>query len=844
MNIRTKTLFIVLSAVIILLIAIYLVSATIIMRSFNNLENQKIKKNTEVLLDVIKTRLENMDILTRDWAYWDDAYTFVQNKNPYFAKKAISPSICKDSNTNFIVFTNKKGHILLSRGFDLEKNENMPIPQSIQELVTQPKMLDLPDKNSRTLGLLVIPEGLLMVSARGILKTDYTGPSQGTLLFARYLDAREIKTLSDMAHLDFSLFEIDNKHWDPRISALINKFHSKAPFVIEPVNKDLLNCYVQLQDIYQQPAAIFKISMVRDIYQQGRQSFYLLIIAIIIIGIIYFVIVSYIVDHDFLMKFMRFVREIKTIEKTANLTHRLPVIGNDEFASLSKSANSMLNALEQAENAKSNFLAIISHEIRTPINGIVGMLELLKTEKLTPKQNKLVNAASSSVKILLTLVNDILDYSKLQAGKISLSPVSFNLYSLLCDVQTIAEPLAEQKGLTFSLKFPPEYTMQYFYADEFRLRQVLMNIVNNALKFTVTGEICLEAILQAQDPEHVKLQLAIKDTGIGIPPDKLDKVFEVFEQADSSIARKHGGSGLGLAICKQLIEIMQGQLKVQAHQPQGSEFWIELTLPKVTATPSVESTTSVLPLEKAQQNSRILVAEDNEVNILYITSLLEAAGYQLDTVLSGKAAIEAVRHNSYTLILMDIHMPDMDGITAAKAIRAEGISIPIITVSADLSSRILEKTKDAGINDFLGKPYTRKELQAMLQKYGLSLNQAQTTSEAISIHQALYQAMSAQHIPEENTISIIAQTKLSLKNYADLIQQELNKTPVNWEIIIAKTHSLKGTLSVFSAFEHELLKPYTINIIGLYSAAKKMDLVKFKEQYASFYDQKLQEFII
>ena len=388
MNIRTKTIVTVLGAVIILLLSIYIVSSTILTKSFTHLENQKIEKNTEVLLAVIKTRMENMDILARDWGFWDDAYNFMQNRNTQFALSAFSPSICKDTKCNFIIMTDTSGHIVFAKGYDFEKEKNIPIPDSLRELLKQPAITQQKDKNATTQGLLVLPEGILMIASRGILKTDYTGPSRGAIIFARYLDAREVYQFSQTAHLGFTLFEVDSNHWDPRISSIMNKFKTKTPLVIEPVSATTINCYVQLTDIFNRPAAIFRITTSRDIYQQGQYSFYLLFLAIAIIGIIYLGITVYIVDHAILRRLVHFVDDIKVIEKQATLTYRFKVDGHDEFAKLSECANSMLDALEQAENAKNNFLAVISHEIRTPINGIVGMPRITQNGTIDAKTNQ------------------------------------------------------------------------------------------------------------------------------------------------------------------------------------------------------------------------------------------------------------------------------------------------------------------------------------------------------------------------------------------------------------------------------------------------------------------------
>lgn len=371
---------------------------------------------------------------------------------------------------------------------------------------------------------------------------------------------------------------------------------------------------------------------------------------------------------------------------------------------------------EEASRAKSEFLAMMSHEIRTPMNGVLGTIGLLQNTDLSKHQYKLITTARESAEHLLTLINDILDFSKLEAGRIDLESIDFDLHHLVESAISMMNPRAVMKGLRMSSEISPA-TPRYLKGDPGRLRQILFNLAGNAIKFTSKGEVRILVDSRPLDDGRHMLSVKVRDTGIGIAADQIERLFSRFNQADSSIARRFGGTGLGLAISKQLAELMGGRIGVDSEEGKGSTFWFELPLAE-GQTVQIEA-----PVQAdgpaTLRSLRILVAEDNQVNQMVIGLMLRQLGHQADIVTNGIEACEQVQKAPYDLVLMDMQMPEMDGMTATATIRklpSAAAKIPIIALTANAMEGDRERYIGAGMDDYVAKPIALPLLIAAMNR--------------------------------------------------------------------------------------------------------------------------------
>ncbi|KAF2390851.1 MULTISPECIES: ATP-binding protein [Pseudomonas] len=430
---------------------------------------------------------------------------------------------------------------------------------------------------------------------------------------------------------------------------------------------------------------------------------------------------------------------VKAIQK-GDYTTPLPIVDDTELGALSQHINNLADGLEQASreqhqamsqliqtreeaekanNAKSDFLAMMSHELRTPMNGVLGMLQLLETTDMTEEQVEYAALASESTEHLLKVINDILDFSRIERSELELEHIPFNLADLISSCAQSFQHSAVQRKLDLQLLIPDDMRALQVQGDPTRIRQILVNLIGNALKFTEQGRVTIEPQWQSLDHELLWFTCSVRDSGIGISPESLELMFNAFQQADSSISRRYGGTGLGLPIARTLAERMGGTLRAQSEEGRGSVFTLEIPLALYKqALPELAPPRA--PMGSGHGEGRnVLLVEDNPVNQTVIEAMLRSLGFTVSVATDGAQAVRSAESLIFEAILMDCRLPIIDGYEATRQIRQLPgcLDLPIIALTANALQGDREACLSAGMNDYLAKPFKRTDLQQILQRW-------------------------------------------------------------------------------------------------------------------------------
>lgn len=421
----------------------------------------------------------------------------------------------------------------------------------------------------------------------------------------------------------------------------------------------------------------------------------------------------------------------------------LPIVDDTELGALSQHINNLAQGLEQASreqhqamaqliqtreeaeranNAKSDFLAMMSHELRTPMNGVLGMLQLLETTVMTEEQIEYAALASESTEHLLKVINDILDFSRIERSELELEHIAFNLADLIGSCAQSFQHSAVQRGLDLQLQIPEDMRGLQVQGDPTRIRQILVNLIGNALKFTERGRITIQPQWQSLDHELLWFTCTVRDSGIGIPAESLELMFDAFQQADSSISRRYGGTGLGLPIARTLAERMGGTLRAQSEEGVGSVFTLEIPLAlykQPLPTQTLTLTPRIHTGNDHGEGRNLLLVEDNPVNRTVVEAMLRSLGFTVSVVTDGAQAVRSAESLIFEAILMDCRLPVIDGYEATRQIRQlPGCAdVPIIALTANALQGDREACLSAGMNDYLAKPFKRTDLQQILQRW-------------------------------------------------------------------------------------------------------------------------------
>lgn len=726
-GLRFKVLFGIGAGLLLLSLVQYLTASNVLMTRFIALERRDALVNLERVFNSLQEDAEKIFGTTADWAEWDDPYNFIKGANPDFIEANIdNVTTFERLRLSLIIYADASGKVLFSRAYDLDKKAEQPVPQVLLDSLAGGGPVQFPDDPEEPVkGYVRLPEGPMLLASRAVLTTQGTGPAVGRLVMGRFLTDSEIGRVATAMHMKLRLFQTE----DPGLSRialteLVTRRQAK-PLLVAPVNEQQLAGYLLVRDISGRPIFVVSATLGREIYAQGLATVHYLLISTLALGLIFCLLSVLFIEKQVLSPLSRLSHGVHRIKVDGGVSGRLPVLpGSGEFAELGQSINRMLDQLERyqvelheahdaalaATEAKSRFLANMSHEIRTPMNGVIGMLQVMQDGNLDEDQRGRAATAYASAQSLLSLLNDILDFSKIEAGKLKLEHIDFAPRQIIEDVATLfAEPVAS-KGLRigcFVQNSVPE-TMQ---GDPERLRQILTNLIGNAIKFTTEGYVIIRATMQTAVANAKAIRFEVSDTGIGISETAQVQLFQSFTQADSSVTRKFGGTGLGLAICKQLVEMMGGSIGVTSTPGQGSSFYFTVpAVARATAEP-------LAPEWRALAGMQCLVLESFGPDAATISHYLEHAGVRYTVTTDRTQALNllperALAGRAFDCLLVDaIYLAgDSDGDDLLGAIANDkslrGLRIFVLTIAA----RSPIPVHTGAVTTYINKPIRRSQL--------------------------------------------------------------------------------------------------------------------------------------
>lgn len=793
-------------------------SQLILRKGFADIEQDDSRQRMERALAALNSQIDKVDAVAADWSAWDDTYDFMTTRSERYIKATLVKQSFVGADLNAIAYIDAGGQIVFARQVDLGRSEEVPLSTGLrQHLAPGLPLTRHTNPEGVVRGILLLPDGVMLVASRPVLRSDRSGPPRGSLVMGRLLDERGIAAMEKALLRRPMLRRVDDSRLPPELREVASALQDGQAFVSRPASHDQLCCFGLVRDVYGKPALLLQLDVPRTIHHQGDLAIATLLGALLLGGILVGAAMLWLLNRHVLSRVRQLNSAARHIADSKDPSRRVHAVGKDEIATLAHSMNSMLEALQETHEelrkardvamevsrVKSCFLATISHEVRTPLHCIVGFAEMAAQSDGDAAAREHARNILSEAETALAIINDLLDHAKIEAGKMDLEKRPVDVRGLLEHAARNARTQVRAKPVQISVQVPANLP-PFVLGDPLRIRQVLSNLVTNAVKFTERGSVVIAAELLEVTPPCATLRFAVSDTGIGIPRDRQDAVFDSFTQVDAGTARRYGGTGLGTTIAKHLVTLMHGDIGLQSELGRGSTFWF-----------TVPCEICAAPIEPADGNAaddadpvsravgRILLVEDypssREVARLY----LESAGHTVVAVEDGDRALAACDSDAFDLILLDAQIPGIDGYEVARRIRAgrsRCADRPMLALTAEAPATAHVRCGQVGIDDVITKPIRRRVLLAAVEHW-------------LAVSRAAVRSPSPPQDPNASPIDYpsairefggAAAFEKVLDQFMDAIQGQLGQMKAalddhDLDVLRREAHKIKGGAATLSA---------------------------------------------